>query len=161
MPSPHELKVLTESIMKGALFKKKMEEEREYLKRQEWLLQQQTKAFGLNDVNRRDDVEMHRNLSLDLHQSPGKKPIIGRKTPPGKFSFLPTSEMREKVAENDFGASGAVATVADNLNDQANHNWLPSKDASMRSDTQTGKSPDTNAAILSRPLRFIPFLIML
>lgn len=139
MPSPRELKVHTESIMKGALFKKKMEEEREFLKRQEWHLQQQHNASGLCDDNRREDVELHRSLSLDLHQSPVKMQNLGRKAPPGKFSFLPNSVMREKVAENNFGTSGTAVTAIDNMNDQVNQSWLASNDPSKRPETQMGK----------------------
>lgn len=129
MPSPRELKVHTESIMKGALFKKKMEEEREFLKRQEWHLQQQQhKASGLGDGNR--------SLSMDLHQSPGTKPNIGRNAFPGKFSFLPTSVMREKVSENIIGTLGAAV---DNLNNQPNQSWLESNDSPKPPDTHKGK----------------------
>lgn len=134
MPSPRELKVHTESIMKGALFKKKMEE-RELLKRQEWHLQHQHKTSGLGEGTSRNDVEMHRSLSMDLHQSPA--PMSGRKVPPEKFSFLPTPMMRENVVENNI--AGAAATAVENLNNHGNRSWPAHNDSSKPPDTQKGK----------------------
>lgn len=137
MPSPRELKVHTESIMKGAVFKKKLEEEREFLKRQELHLQPQQNPSELGVGNRRDDIELQRSLSMDF-QSPTKNPTMSRNTPPGKFSFVPTATMLEKMAKNSVGTPGAAANVVDNLNDQAK-SWLPRNDAFERPDTQKGK----------------------
>lgn len=136
MPSPHELKVHTETIMQAALFKKKMEEEREFRKRQDWYLQQQQKASSFSDGNMQPDEELNRSLSLDLHQSPTKKATFGRKASTGNLSTVPTtSMMREKMTENNIATS--KTTVPDNSNGSANANWLASNNSSK--DTHKGK----------------------